>query len=221
MALFNKNKKKPPDRPDRKPGRPVEFGERLPLGLRVTKETKARLDKAADASGRSLSQEAETRLENTFNAGNAVFDALDLAYGRRWGGLLLAIAQVAQITGTRAVSVSQWNFEGCEDWMADPYAYDQAMRGIVSLLEAFRPHGKIVSPPNTMGLPADAFGRLGEGYARDLLGGLVNPDSKGPAWPFAYGADAIRERLSDLISTIRVEPDAPITTEQATTRKRE
>ena len=146
----------------------------------------------------------------------AVFDALDLAYGRRWAGLLLAIAQVAQITGTRAVSVSQWNFEGCEDWMADPYAYDQATRGIVSLLEVFRPHGEIVPPPNSMGLPAETFAQLGEGFARELLGGLTNPDSKGPAWPFGHGAGAIRERLADLISVIDAEPDAPI---KKTTRK--
>jgi hypothetical protein len=70
-----------------------------------------------------------------------------------------------------------------------------------------------------MGLPADAFARLGEGYARDLLNGLANPDNKGPAWPFAHGADAIRERLSDLISAIGAEPDAPIKTEHKPTRK--
>ena len=216
MRFPGKNKKKDSDR---KPGRPAVFGERISLGLRVTKETKALLDKAAEASGRSLSQEAETRLEHTFNAGNAVFDALDLAYGRRCAGLLLAIAQVAQITGTRAVAMSQWNFAGCEDWMADPYAYEQAMRGIVCLLEAFRPKGMIVSPPNTMRLPADAFARLGEGFARELISGLADPDSKGPAWAFAHGADAIRERLSDLISTLHTEPDASLKTEQGSARK--
>ncbi len=206
--------------PKRKPGRPpLPGGARVPLGLRVTTEVRRGLNEACKASGRSLSQEAETRLEHTFTATNAVFDALDLAYGRRWGGLLLAIAQVAQITGTRAVSISQWNFEGCEDWMADPYAYDQAMCGVVSLLEAFRPRGKIVLPPNTMGLPAETFARLGEGFARELLSGLANPDSKGPAWPFAHGADAIRERLSDLISTVGVEADAPIKAEQKSARK--
>lgn len=39
---------------------------RVPLGLRVTPETKAALDSAAKKSGRSQSQEAEIRLEQTF-----------------------------------------------------------------------------------------------------------------------------------------------------------
>ena len=199
-------------------GRPRKFGERVPLGLRVTTETKKRLNEAAKASGRSLSQEAEFRLEQTFKAQNAVFDALDLAYGRRWAGLLLAIAQVAQIAGTRAVSLSQWNFEGCEDWTADPYAYDQAMRGIDFVLEAFRPQGKIVSPPDTIGLPADAYARLGEGFARGLLNGLVSPNEQ-QAWAFAHIAPAVRQRLSELIPTIRMEPDAPLVPGKTLSRK--
>ncbi|HWA21528.1 MAG TPA: TraY domain-containing protein [Caulobacterales bacterium] len=158
--------------------------ERVPLGLRVTPATKKRLDEAATASGRSQSQEAEMRLEQTFNAENAVFDALDLAYGKRLTGLLLAIAHAAQITGTRAVSVSQLNFFGGEEWGSDPYAYDQAARAINAVLEAYRPRGKIAVPPTQMGLPQEVFTQLGEGFAKDLLaavakkggGGMVRDD---------------------------------------------
>jgi hypothetical protein len=60
-----------------------------------------------------------------------------------------------------------------------------------------------------MSLPAEAFAQLGEGFARELLGGLTNPNSKGPPWPFAHGAAAIRERLGDLISVIGAEPASP------------
>jgi len=41
-------------------------GERVPLGLRVTPQMKKMLEAAADASGRSQSQEAEHRLEMAF-----------------------------------------------------------------------------------------------------------------------------------------------------------
>ena len=196
----------------RKPGRPVEFGERHALGLRVTKETKEALDRAAQASGRSLSQEAETRLESTFTAGNAVFDALDLAYGPRWVGLLLAIATLAQIIGTRGVFLSQWKLDGGGDWLADPYAYDQAVQGTNFVLEAFRPEGKIAAPlpPDNLGFPQSAYQRLGEGFARELLDGLVNPANKGPAWAFADRAGAIRDRLARALPTIQVPPDVPI-----------
>jgi hypothetical protein len=53
----------------KRPGRPrvePEDGERVPLSFRITPELKRLLDAAADASGRSQSQEAELRLEKSF-----------------------------------------------------------------------------------------------------------------------------------------------------------
>jgi predicted transcriptional regulator len=50
-------------------GRPTKAplpGERVSLGLRVTAEIKRKLDEAAEKSGRSQSQEAELRLERSF-----------------------------------------------------------------------------------------------------------------------------------------------------------
>ena len=50
-------------------GRPTKApkaGDRVSLGLRVTAEIKSRLDAAAMISGRSQSQEAELRLEQSF-----------------------------------------------------------------------------------------------------------------------------------------------------------
>lgn len=50
-------------------GRPVVEappGERAGLSLRVTPEIKKKLEEAAEANGRSLSQECELRLELTF-----------------------------------------------------------------------------------------------------------------------------------------------------------
>ena len=49
-----------------RPMKPPTPGERTPLGLRVTAEVKQKLEEAAIQSGRSLSQEAELRLEQSF-----------------------------------------------------------------------------------------------------------------------------------------------------------
>lgn len=57
------------------------MGERVPLSLRVTPEMKRRLDAAAEQSGRSQSQEAELRLERTFDRQGLLFEILALAYG--------------------------------------------------------------------------------------------------------------------------------------------
>ena len=54
-------------------GRPLRAtpptpGERVPLSLRVTADIRTRLEEAALESGRSLSQEAEMRLERSIRA---------------------------------------------------------------------------------------------------------------------------------------------------------
>jgi hypothetical protein len=175
--------------------------------LRVTRETKQKLDQAANASGRSQSQEAELRLEQSFNSASALFDALDLAYGRRWTGLLLLLAQVAQLTGTRGVSASQFNFNGCEDWVSDPFAYDQAARAMTFVLEAFRPRGLVALPIETYGLPQEAWWRLGEGFARQLLADIQSRSDKNADSTIL---EAIRQRLDRQMRRVRIPADTPL-----------
>ena len=189
------------------PGRPPLPGERIPLGLRVTREMKQKLDRAAHASGRSQSQEAELRLEQSFNSASALFDALDLAYGPRWTGLLLLLAQTAQFTGTRAVSASQFNFNGCEDWVSDPYAYDQAARAIAFVLEIFRPRGKIVLPLQRYGLPDESWWRLGEGFAGQLLAEVQNRSDTNADSTIV---EAVRQRLGPMLSKARIPADTQL-----------
>lgn len=49
-------------RPPKAPG----DGKRWPLNMRTTRELRDRLEQAATASGRSLAQEVEMRLEKSF-----------------------------------------------------------------------------------------------------------------------------------------------------------
>jgi hypothetical protein len=181
------------------------MGERLALGLRVTKEVKQKLNQASYLSGRSQSQEAEFRLEQTFNANRTLFDALDLAYGRRWTGLILALAHAAQMTGTRAMSVNYWNFSGGEEWVSDPYAYDQAVKAVNTILEAFRPKGKIKIEPvyDFARLPAGMLEKLGEEFAEGLLAQLKQPN---PEVREAEIVTNIVQRLTDLIPKMRLPP---------------
>jgi hypothetical protein len=50
-----------------RPTRPPRPGERVTLGLRVSAEMKRKLEKDAIKNGRSLSQEAEFRLERSYD----------------------------------------------------------------------------------------------------------------------------------------------------------
>src|SRR5262245_2407464 len=82
-----------------RPKRKISPGERVPLGLRVTPSLKSVLDKAAERSGRSQSQEAELRLERTFRDQSLLPDALELAYGRQLAGLLMILARAMKDGG--------------------------------------------------------------------------------------------------------------------------
>jgi hypothetical protein len=61
-------------------GRPT-IGKRVSLGLRVTPQTKKKLDAAAEENGRSQSQEAELRIERSFDRADLLGEVLTLAYG--------------------------------------------------------------------------------------------------------------------------------------------
>jgi hypothetical protein len=133
-------------RPKRKP----KPGERVQLGLRVTPALKKNLDAAAEQSGRSQSQETELRLERSFDRQGLISDALELAFGREAGGLGLAVTAVMNVAGR---SAAHWKAEGTGvprekrvAWIDDPYAYDQAMRAAIAMLEQARPEGDPAAP---------------------------------------------------------------------------
>ncbi|HEY1613376.1 MAG TPA: TraY domain-containing protein [Rhizomicrobium sp.] len=183
---------------DAKRGRPATMGERIQLGLRVTKETKQSLNRASYLSGRSQSQEAEFRLEQSFQATRTLFDALDLAYGRHWTGIVLALAYAAHITGTRAMAINHWEFYTAEEWVLDPFAYDQAVKAINTVLEAFRPNGeiKVVPVSDFAQLAVGTYERIGEEFARGILEKIGNQNDGSPE---AEVIQAIAQRLADLL----------------------
>ena len=73
-----------------RPTRPPKPGERVTLGLRVTAELKNRIEGAANEKGRSLSQEAEFRLERSFDREELLPEVLTLAYGKSLANVLIA-----------------------------------------------------------------------------------------------------------------------------------
>jgi hypothetical protein len=80
--------------PKQRLGRPLKrpaAGRRFSLGLKVTAATKTRLDNAARASGRTQSQEAEVRIERSFDRQDLLPEVLSLAYGKRAASLLMRL----------------------------------------------------------------------------------------------------------------------------------
>jgi hypothetical protein len=83
----------------RKVGRPPV--DRKPLSLRVTPTIRDRLDAAAEQNGRSISQEAEFRLERSFDHQDLLNEVLEFAYGRSIADHLLTIGKEALAANLR------------------------------------------------------------------------------------------------------------------------
>lgn len=131
---------------------PVE-GDRVTLGLRVTAQTKKRLDEAADASGRSQSQEAEIRIERSFDRQELLGEALELAYGAPLAQLLRAIGWAMATAGPLAAAeaieggsrAERW-LGAKENWPAINEARNEAAEAAIALLRWFQ-HGQDAEEP--------------------------------------------------------------------------
>jgi hypothetical protein len=197
-------------RPGRKP-RPANQGERASLGLKVTPKIKNKLDAAAKLNGRTQSQEAEARIEQTFRNENYLDQALDLAYGRRPAALLAVIARVMDDAGKFAGFDATRTAEGAADWLQNPDAVEQVKQALCEILSAFQPEGyktpnlQIELPPGVG--PSGGLPSPGVGFARGILEAIKNPDRGGSIGEWAK---PIREKLGDLATQLRVDDSAVI-----------
>jgi hypothetical protein len=143
-----------------RPRQEPEPGERAQLSFRVTADLKRRLDAAADRTGRSQSQEAEFRLERSFDHQDLLSEALTLAYGRKLAGFILALGHVMDgAARTLNVPLDPLN----RDWLDEPDSFERAYQAACTLLTAVRPQGT---------QPKPSSGDLGWTFANDFIGTL-------------------------------------------------
>jgi hypothetical protein len=138
-------------------------------------ESKARIERAAADSGRSMSQEIELRLEQSFERETQAQHFSDLYFGRELAALLEVIGRAMRDAGAHAAAQSARKGGGSFNWLDNPYGFDIAMRSLVSVLDKLRPPGLIQIPP---GLP-EAERRLAEAIANALLNDLAHELSEG------------------------------------------
>ncbi len=136
---------------------PIKQGEKVQIGVRVSPALQAQLDKAARESGRSLTQEAEMRLEHTFRQEHEAPSFITAKYGNRIGSLLIMLGSAIRGTGGAAAvaGIVPWktlaeSMIGEDSWLDDPFLFDQAAKAISFIVEAWRPRGEIVEPPDAL-----------------------------------------------------------------------
>ncbi|MCZ6666654.1 MAG: Arc family DNA-binding protein [Gammaproteobacteria bacterium] len=111
----------------------------IQLKVRMRETLRARLAGAADKREHSLNAEAVERLQQSFN----IEDRLG---GVGMVELIETIAHVMKLTGEQAGFFATGKLANHGKWTTLPYAFDQAMRAAVAVMEHYRPPGDVVAP---------------------------------------------------------------------------
>jgi len=125
----------------RRIGRPVKEpapGTRVSLGLKVTPAIKKQLDAAAALTGRTQSQEAELRLENSFRDDDHAEFFTEAAYGTQVSAFLQLLGAALRDVTTQASAMSSGPAQG-GDWISDRAAFPSVEAAIRELVDALRP----------------------------------------------------------------------------------
>jgi hypothetical protein len=136
------------------PPRGPYAGKSAVLAWRVRPETRADIERAAQASGRSMSQEVEHRLKGSFAEDKEIKDRFGSE--RSYAVMRLMASTIVAIRPAGAADA---------DWLNDPVLFDRAVEGIAAVLAHLRPKGRRPSKKSIWKI--SGFG--GEVAANDLL----------------------------------------------------
>jgi hypothetical protein len=103
-------------------------GKRYPLNMRTTFEARQELERAAAASGRSLAQEVEHRLNRSFVEDGKIAEMFG---DRRTFVLMQMMAQAVHFGHTPSNPT----------WLDDPIEFEKAISAALRILEAVQPEG--------------------------------------------------------------------------------
>jgi hypothetical protein len=155
---------------------------RIFVGFRTPPALKSQLEAAARENGRSLSVEAQTRLEQSFRGEGYLYEALRLAFGGQGAEFLLLLGRAVRSAPFFAGITPE------DTWLDDPSAYAAAAAQIGVLVEALRPAGD--ANPS---IPAQAKEQAGRWLW--ALAGSAPPGTPRAAW-----AQAAREALGPAVA---------------------
>jgi hypothetical protein len=148
--------------------------------FRTSNELRDRLIAAAKANGVSVNQEINDRVEASFDTP----DVTEKAFANRGlYGLLRMLAVAMQISGRQAMTFKHsGDAESADEWLSDPYAYNQAASAAWKLLDACRPDGDTTAPTNTADPAWNAlYASVGRNFAQNVLSeiALAAPGGRG------------------------------------------
>lgn len=186
-------------------------GQRVSLGLKVTPDVKNKLDAEAKANGRTQSQEAELRIENSFRNRRLIDEALALAYGEKTAATLLLLAETIRQSSDHAAWIMAlagreevWR----EDWLSEPDMFGIVARHLTRAIEALRPPGDVSAPLLDLD-GQDLTVIFDKAGAANVLDAVIDPPNA-VRQDLSVWAKPVAEKLGpDLVSRIRAKERAP------------
>jgi hypothetical protein len=170
------------------------------MNLNVSAEVRSQLEATAKRAGRSLSQEAERRLEGSFVRQNLLNEVLTLVYGPRLAGLLVLLGALMDAAG-RETNFLSTNSRG--DWTNNSFAYDQAVKAAIWLLDTAR-------PASERDLPSEArhdANKSIEDFASSMILAFRYPDYEAPFGGIAEQARPMLGPIAGRIADASVDPE--------------
>jgi hypothetical protein len=108
------------------------------ISVRISPQTKRALDRACRENDRSLSAEAEARIEQTLRDQTQAILFSEDQYGRQLSAFLEVLGRAMRDAVRVASAMVE---EPNPDWLNDGYLYDQAQQAAVAILRLARPEG--------------------------------------------------------------------------------
>jgi hypothetical protein len=127
------------------------------LGIRTTKALKDALLETSKASGRSITQEIEIRLERSLDNQRHLVDVLELAFGRQVAGMMLVfgclmkdVVSFTDLVATHRPGEPAPDFQDLRavlrpralPWLSSPEVFADVAASIVTLLNVIAPGDK-------------------------------------------------------------------------------
>jgi hypothetical protein len=153
------------------------------MSFRVRPELKEAMDKAAAETGRSVAQEIEIRLENSFRNAELLPDALGMAFGRHTAGLVLFLGQLSKHVGDVGAGMSfaaGQPIGASEQWLSQPWVRYQVAEALRQFSDELHPPGHALpelAVPHLNQHERETIARTGRRSAEAFLQAVVDPQS--------------------------------------------
>lgn len=120
-----------------------EQSDTVQLNLRIKEPIRQKIEESAREHGVSMNAEMVDRLEKSFELQRNIEDIFGSS---QIFGIMKIIASTMNEIGKHGYYLSNRKLDDGDRWLRDPFAYDEALGAVTTVLEALRPKGEVVAP---------------------------------------------------------------------------